>query len=144
MTLGSVVLSDHLTLGLENRAFREGLVGEDHFTLSEFASPKIMSASVAEEQVADMICLYDEVWSEERRFHLNTLNRVAGATLVRPRPSLIRALNFHFDHPALSRQEWADKLSGRTEFELLREQAAAEAHLLMRRDIDWYLADAMA
>lgn len=142
MNLNSVILSEHLVLGLENRAFREGLISEGDFTLREHAQPRAVESSLAEFQATDMLCLYDEVWSEEKRFDLQPLNAMAGANIVQPRPSLVRALSMHFRIRGDTHHDWMSSLRDESEFDALRSQAEREAQILLLRDINWHIRDA--
>jgi len=148
MNFHSVILSDHLVLGLENRAFREGFISEQDFAFSERVRPRLAKFTLAEQQATDMLCLYDQVWSEEKRFSLNALNRVAGENIVRSRPLLVRPISDSYEHDGMSEHDWVQslrqRLDGRAEFDALREQAEVEAQILVRRDINWHIADAQA
>lgn len=143
--LSSLILTDQIGLAIENRAFKEGLLDPRDFAMADFAVPKPMEVQAHEETVLDLVCLYDQLVVDRRRFDLERLNRFSDREILENRPDIVRELTLRQSHSFYRDPLY---LFGREvnptpdQFQALKAAAAFEAQLLLRRDLDWYLDDA--
>ena len=164
--LATIGFPDHLTIALENRAFREGVLSLDDYGLAEIQRPVVGDADPDEDLALDALFLYDSVLADSRRFDLSPINRLGNTDLLAPRPALARSLRLDLWRLERTAEDGADTLEVEpTLLQLLlrlnsirgdrldlsaadrgwlqvRDAASHEAQVLLKRDLPWYLLDA--
>ena len=164
--LSGIILPDHLTTALENRAYREGVLSINDYGLAQIQRPSVGLANADEDMAMDTLCLYDSVVADSGRFNLAPINRLGDAPFIAGKPRVSRSLRLDLWWLGERVKAGADSLPvTRNLLELLtrlgsidgdqvnlteadirwrdiRDAASTEAQVLLRRDLRWYLLDA--
>jgi hypothetical protein len=144
MALESVILSDRHTLVLEERAFREGALTEQDYSLRELGKPSPLFPNVAEQAAVDMISLYGTIVAKPRRFILERLNQFSNNEVIIHRPDTVRDALMSSRGYGRWNTEYHQLIMSRDQegLEATINDATLEAQYLMRRDLRYILADA--